>query len=69
MKYQQANVFKLMLLCSILSSIELMSVSITHAQAYTFVTKWDSGSAGPGLSSSPWGIATDTLSEVPLQKK
>src|ERR1035437_3360619 len=53
-----------MLLCSILLSIGLISTSITHAQAYTFVTKWGSGGAGPGLFSSPWGIATDSSGNV-----
>jgi uncharacterized repeat protein (TIGR01451 family) len=63
-KYQHVNVFKIMLLCSILLSIGLISTSITHAQAYTFVTKWGSGGAGPGLFSSPWGIATDSSGNV-----
>src|ERR1035437_5622855 len=63
-KYQHVNVFKIMLLCSILLSIGLISTSITHAQAYTFVTKWGSGGAGPGLFSSPWGVAIDSLGNV-----
>src|SRR5665647_2125198 len=41
-----------------------MSASVTHAEPYTFVTKWGSGGAGPGLFSSPWGVAVDSSGNV-----
>jgi len=63
-KSQQANVFKIMSFCSILLFLGLMSASITHAETYTFVTKWGSGGAGPGLFNSPWGVAVDSSGNV-----
>ena len=51
-------------LCLILLFFGLMSASVTHAEAYTFVTKWGSGGAGPGLFSSPWGVAVDSFGNV-----
>ena len=64
MKFQQANVFKIMLLCSILLFIGLMSASVTHAQTYNFVTAWGSDGAGSGTFNGPHAVAVDSLGNV-----
>src|SRR5664280_854100 len=64
MKHQQADILKKTSFCLILLFFGLMSASVTHAEPYTFVTKWGSGGAGPGLFSSPWGVAVDSSGNV-----
>lgn len=64
MKYKQANLFYKFLICLILLSLGLMSATITHAEAYKFVTKWGSWGNASGQFVSPMCIAVDSSRNV-----
>lgn len=44
--------------------IGLMSASVTHAETYTFVTKWGSSGSGDGQFSAPYDVAIDSSNNV-----
>jgi uncharacterized repeat protein (TIGR01451 family) len=62
LKHQQSNISRKMLFCLILFFLGLMSASVTHAENYTFVTKWYGNSYGQ--FNTPQGIAVDSLGNV-----
>jgi uncharacterized repeat protein (TIGR01451 family) len=62
LKHHQSNIYRKMLFCLILFFLGLMSVSVTHAENYTFVTKWYGNSYGQ--FSGPWGVAVDFSDNV-----
>ena len=66
MKYQQANMFKIALICFAILLLGLISASITHAQTenYSFVTKWGSFGTGDRQFEYPTGIAVDSSGNV-----
>jgi len=63
-KSQQANIFEIISLCSILLFVVLMSASVTHAQAYVFDRAWGTAGSGNGQFVNPFGIAVDSLGNV-----
>jgi tripartite motif-containing protein 71 len=64
MKYQYPNFVKKMLFFSILLFLGMMTVSVTHAETYTFVTKWGSTGEGIGQIFDVQGIAFDSSGNV-----
>ncbi|RPJ69494.1 MAG: 6-bladed beta-propeller, partial [Alphaproteobacteria bacterium] len=71
MTSQQAIVSKKIFFCFILFLLVLMSASVTHAETYTFVTKWGSYDSGGVLYPilDPYGIAVDSSGNVYVADK
>jgi PKD repeat protein len=63
-KYQQANISIKIFFCLGLLFIGLMSASVTHAETYSFVTKWGSNGTGDGQFNYAKGVAVDSLGNV-----
>jgi DNA-binding beta-propeller fold protein YncE len=64
MKYQKYNILTKIFFCLILLFFGLMSASVTHAETYTFITKWGSQGTGDGQFDYPRGIAVDSSGNV-----
>ena len=62
--YQQVNVSKKILFCFILLFLGLMSAIVTHAETYTFVTKWGSYGTDDGQFDYPIVVALDSSDNV-----
>jgi len=56
--------FRITSICLIILFLGLMSVSITHAATYTFVTKWGSSGSDNGQFSHPEGISVDSSGNI-----
>jgi tripartite motif-containing protein 71 len=63
-KYQQSDILKKMFFCLILLFLGFMSTTVTHAETYTFVTKWGSHGSSDGQFIAPIGIDVDSLDNV-----
>ena len=64
MRPQPVNMLNKSLLCLILFILVLMSASVTHAQTYTFITKWGSEGSGDGQFNTPLDVAVDSSDNV-----
>jgi streptogramin lyase len=53
-----------MLFFLVLFFLGLMSASITHAETYTFVTKWGSSGSGHGEFNKPMGVAFNYVGDI-----
>jgi trimeric autotransporter adhesin len=64
MRDQQINIFNKLFLCLILFSLMMMSVSVSHAESYTLVTKWGSDGITDGKFSLPTAVTVDSEGNV-----
>jgi sugar lactone lactonase YvrE len=64
MKYKQANVSNKILFFLILFFLVLINTTITHAETYTFVTKWGSTGSGNGQFVNPYCVAVDSSGNI-----
>ncbi len=63
-KFQQAHMFKITLICLTIFFLGLMSAPVTLAESYKFVTNWGSPGNDTGQFNGPTGIAVDSSNNI-----